>query len=93
MALDKEEDFTLFDGTIDDEAWENECLGLKNYSGTKRKMGIAERRATAIWYLRNTQHTLTEIAAIVGYKTVESFWVSFRSAMGCTPTQYRAKLG
>jgi AraC-like DNA-binding protein len=91
-ALEKEESFTLPDGTIDDESWENECLGLKNnLAPGQRRMGIVERRVTSIWYLRNTKHTLAEIAAFVGYKTVESFWGSFKHAMECTPTQYRAK--
>jgi AraC family transcriptional activator of mtrCDE len=49
----------------------------------------AVRMTLACRLLRETSHTLTDIAAEVGYQSDASFAKAFRSSVGLTPGQWR----
>jgi AraC-like DNA-binding protein len=49
------------------------------------------RRRFAIDYLRNPNHTLTEIAFLLGYSEVSAFNRAFKRWTGSTPSEHRRK--
>ena len=49
------------------------------------------RRLFALPYLRNRNHTLAEIAYLLGYSEVSAFNRAFRRWTGSTPSDYRRR--
>ena len=49
------------------------------------------RRLFALTYLRNPDHTLAEIAYLLGYSEVSAFNRAFRRWTGSTPSEYRRR--
>ena len=51
------------------------------------------RLERAAWQVRNSGHSITEIAFAAGYSTHESFTKAFQSAFGMAPSVFRSGLG
>jgi len=51
----------------------------------------ARRVDKAAWYLHNTELSIKEIAALIGYSDESWFVRSFRKLKGCPPGEYRRK--
>jgi AraC-like DNA-binding protein len=49
------------------------------------------RRLFAVTYLRKPDHTLAEIAYLLGYSEVSAFNRAFRRWTGSTPSEYRRR--
>ena len=49
------------------------------------------RRRFAATYLRDANHTVTEIAFLLGYSEVSAFDRAFKRWTGSTPSNYRKK--
>lgn len=65
----------------------------------KEKMGItlqgyinAKRIESSLQYLRNQSFTITQIAQILEYDTVQSYGKAFRKIMNCSPSEYRNQI-
>ena len=56
-----------------------------------RKLLDDMRRQFALNYLRDTRHTLTEVAFLLGYSEVSAFNRAFKRWTGSTPLEYRHK--
>lgn len=59
------------------------------YGITFREKLIRTRMEQAVWLLRNTDRSVTEIAGDVGYTSESRFYKMFRERFGTTPDAYR----
>jgi len=62
----------------------SEVLGL-----SLKQFIISQKMETAAYYLTDSDRSITEIAASVGFSDVHNFSRSFKKATGFTPSQYR----
>jgi AraC-like DNA-binding protein len=70
------------------------CSVFKNYTGkTIFEHLTAQRLRRASRKLRSTRLSVQQIAEITGFPSVSFFARKFRSAYGCSPTQYRKEYG
>jgi iron complex transport system substrate-binding protein len=68
------------------------CRQYKQHSGmTPFQYLIRYRMEVAMYYLRNTSETISQIASLVGYRSETHFQILFRKTVGITPGQYRSK--
>ena len=65
----------------------------------KEKMGItlqgyinAKRIESSLQYLRNQSFSITQIAQMLEYDTVQSFGKAFKKIMNCSPSEYRSQI-
>ncbi len=65
----------------------------------KEKMGITlqgyinlKRIESSLQYLRNQSFTITQIAQIMEYDTVQSYGKAFKKIMKCSPSEYRNQI-
>src|SRR5882724_615685 len=64
---------------------------LKEYGIEFKKLAEDTRGRFALTYLRDSKHTLTEVAFLVGYSDVSAFNRAFKRWTGKTPLHYRHK--
>jgi AraC family transcriptional regulator, regulatory protein of adaptative response / methylphosphotriester-DNA alkyltransferase methyltransferase len=63
---------------------------FKRHTGRSPLEYVTElRMQEALLKLRSTNHSITEIAHELGYKSSAHFATVFRRQFGCTPTEYR----
>ena len=65
----------------------------------KEKMGItlqgyinAKRIESSLQYLRNQSFSITQIAQMLEYDTVQSFGKAFKKIKNCSPSEYRSQI-
>ncbi len=61
------------------------------YGKTFTKQVIFLKMQNATKLLHDTNHTVEHIAAVVGYKSVHSFYTAFYNTFGMTPIEYRKR--
>lgn len=66
----------------------------------KEKMGITlqeyvckKKIEASLDFLKYQKHTITQIAMMLNYASVQSFGKAFRKVMGCSPTEYQRQHG
>ncbi len=64
---------------------------LNNANTSYLKLLGLYRRNKAIFYLRFTEYSITEIALILGYSDSSHFCKAFKSWSSCTPREYRSR--
>ena len=67
---------------------------FKEKMGTTLQDYICKKKIEAsLDLLKYQKHTITQIAMMLNYASVQSFGKAFRKVMGCSPTEYQKKHG
>jgi AraC-like DNA-binding protein len=64
---------------------------LREYGVDFKKLVEDTRRRVSLRYLRDPNHTLTEVAYLLGYSEVSAFNRAFKRWTGSTPSDYRRR--
>jgi AraC-like DNA-binding protein len=66
---------------------------LKDYGTDFKRLVDDTRRRFSLNYLKNPEHTFTEIAYLLGYSEASAFNRAFKRWTGATPSDYRSRQG
>jgi AraC-like DNA-binding protein len=66
---------------------------LKDYGTDFKRLVDDTRRRLSLNYLKNPEHTFTEIAYLLGYSEASAFNRAFKRWTGATPSDYRSRQG